>query len=76
LLKASPAAFLKTAHVTPWVLLVLTDPRERRSAQEVWEGAGFGVEIASSVEDALELMAVMTPSLVVTDDRLYRPAPR
>jgi CheY-like chemotaxis protein len=62
--------------VTPWVLLVLTDPEERRSAQVLWEGAGFGVEVASSPEEALELLAVMTPSLVVMDDRLYRPVGR
>ena len=49
---------------------------ERQSAAQVWESAGFAVEIASTVEDVLECLAVITPSLIVTDTRLYRPAPR
>ena len=59
--------------ITPWVLIVLSDARERQNAQKVWEEAGFGVAMALNVDDALECLAVMTPSLVVLDDRLYRP---
>jgi ActR/RegA family two-component response regulator len=59
--------------LVPWVLLVVTDEGERPAARRVWEDAGFGVELASSVEDALDCLSVMTPSLVVVDDRLYRP---
>ena len=61
------------ADLVPWVLLVVTDERERPAAQRVWEDAGFGVELASSVEDALDCLSVMTPSLVVVGDRLFRP---
>lgn len=59
--------------MVPWVLLMLSDPRVRQLAQKVWEEAGFGVEMALNVDDALECLAVMTPSLVVLNDRLYRP---
>ncbi len=62
--------------VTPWVLLVASDERQGRIARSVWEGAGFAVEVATSALDALECLKVMTPSLVVVDDWLYRPAPR
>lgn len=62
--------------VVPWVLLVVTNRRRRRAAQRLWEEAGFGVEVAESVEDALDCLFVMTPSLVVVDDRLYRPTGR
>jgi len=42
----------------------------------MWEAAGFAVEVASSIEDAMVCLAVMTPALIVVDDRLYRPNPR
>jgi ActR/RegA family two-component response regulator len=61
---------------TPWVLLLVTDEEKRRRARTEWETAGFAVEIVASANDALECLKVMTPSLVVVDDRLYRPAPR
>jgi DNA-binding response OmpR family regulator len=61
------------AEPAPWVLIVLSDPEERQRAQKVWEEAGFAVQMALNVDDALECLAVMTPSLVVLDDRLYRP---
>lgn len=63
----------RSRDVVQWVLLVLSDPRERQFAQKVWEEAGFGVEMALNVDDALECLGVMTPSLVVLNDRLYRP---
>lgn len=62
--------------VTPWVLLVVADEFQRRIARQAWEDAGFAVEIAADAADALECLKVMTPSLVVTDDWVYRPAPR
>jgi len=69
---ASPAALDETAvEVTPWVLLILTDEQER-TARKVWEEAGFGVESAASVDEALECLAVMTPALVVADEMMYR----
>ena len=58
------------APVTPWILLVVADPRKRRLARESFERAGFGVEIAASVEDAVECLAVMTPALIVIDEHL------
>jgi DNA-binding response OmpR family regulator len=68
----SPAAPDQTAvEVTPWVLLVLTDEQEQ-TARKVWEEAGFGVEVASSLDEALECLAVMTPALVVGDEMMYR----
>jgi len=62
--------------VTPWILLVVSDERKRHIARSAWERAGFAVEVATSALDALECLKVMTPSLVVVDDWLYRPAPR
>jgi DNA-binding NtrC family response regulator len=59
--------------VLPWILIVMSDAAERQKARKVWEEAGFAVEMALNVDDALECLAVMTPSLVVLDDRLYRP---
>ena len=63
------------ASVTPWVRLVVTDDRERPSAARAWEEAGFGVEVASSVENAFECLSVMTPALIVVDGKLYWPPP-
>ncbi len=64
------------AGITPWVLLLVTDAEKRRTARKAWEAAGFAVEVVASAKDALECLKVMTPSLVVVDDRMYRPAPR
>ena len=61
--------------VTPWVLLVVADETRRKAAHEAWEEAGFAVEIAADPADAMDCLKVMTPSLVVTDDWVYRPAP-
>jgi hypothetical protein len=65
-----------TAGVTPWVLLAIADPRKRRAARKAWEDAGFAVEIVSRAADVVECMKVMTPSLVVIGDQIYRPAAR
>ena len=62
-------------HPTPWVLLVVTDESGRSAAARAWEEAGFGVEIAPSVQNALECLAVMTPALIVVDGKLYWPPP-
>jgi ActR/RegA family two-component response regulator len=62
--------------VTPWVLLVISDKAKRRAARKSWEDAGFGVEVAKSALDAVECLKVMTPTLVVIDEWVYRPAPR
>ena len=56
--------------VTPWVLLVVSDARKLRLVRTAFERAGFGVEVAASVEDAFEFLAVMTPALIVIDERL------
>lgn len=61
--------------VTPWVLLLVNDRSLRRSLCLEWENAGFGVEAASNAKEALACLKVMTPTLVVIADRLYRPVP-
>ena len=61
--------------VTPWVLLLINDQSLRRSLCREWENAGFGVETASNAREALACLKVMTPTLVVIEDRLYRPVP-
>ncbi|HET9781571.1 MAG TPA: hypothetical protein VFR33_07305 [Candidatus Dormibacteraeota bacterium] len=62
--------------LTPWVLLLIDDEQERTTIRDAWEEAGFAVEVATSARDALDCLKVMTPSLVVIEDRLYRPLPR
>jgi ActR/RegA family two-component response regulator len=62
--------------VTPWVLLVVDDEGQRRVVRRQWESAGFAVEAVATAQDALDCMRVMTPALVVIEDRLYRPAQR
>ena len=64
------------AGVIPWVLLVIADENRRKTTREAWEEAGVAVEIARDAADAMDCLKVMTPSLVVTDDWVYRPAPR
>lgn len=59
--------------VTPWVLLFVNDQSLQRSLCLEWENAGFGVEIASNATEALACLKVMTPILVVIENRLYRP---
>jgi ActR/RegA family two-component response regulator len=76
MLTLSPDAEAPPIEVTPWVLLVVDDQRKRLSLLKAWENAGFGVEVASDAREALECLKVMTPSLVVVEDRLYRPRPR
>ena len=59
-----------------WVLLMAEDANRRRAAQEEWERAGFEVEVVLSEQEALDFLAVMTPSLIVVDDTLYCPVRR
>jgi DNA-binding response OmpR family regulator len=61
--------------VTPWVLVLIDDDQRRAAVRLVCEEAGFAVEIAASAQDALDCLKVMTPSLVVIEDRLYKPVP-
>ena len=50
-----------------WVLLVEGDPRVLRRGQMVLEKEGFSVVGAGSGEEALEMLAEITPSLIVLD---------
>ena len=60
----------------PWVLLLIADPALPQSAREVWEGAGFGVEVALNDHNATHLLPVMTPTLIVIEDAVYQPRRR
>lgn len=64
------------AGVTPWVLLLVQDEDRRRTLLRQWEDAGFGVEIASNATEALACLKVMTPALVMIEDRVYTPVGR
>lgn len=70
------AAEVPATGVTPWVLLLVQDEGRRRTLRRQWEDAGFGVEIASSAREVLACLKVMTPTLVLIEDRLYTPAGR
>lgn len=61
--------------VTPWVLLLVNDQSRRRSLCRKWENAGFELETASNARETLACLKVMKPTLVVIEDRLYRPLP-
>ena len=73
---APDAVDAPAAAVTPWVLLLIHDDEKRRTIRHVCEDAGFAVEVAVDARDAIDCLKVMTPSLVVIEDRLYRPLPR
>lgn len=74
---ASPdAEEAPVAGLTPWVLLLIDNVEKRESVRQVCEDAGFAVELAVDAKDAVDCLKVMTPSLVVIEDRLYRPTPR
>jgi len=53
-----------------WVLIVMSDPQQRRIVRRLLEEAGYAVEEASSVAAALRCLAVMKPSLVIIDEDL------
>ncbi len=61
---------------TPWVLVVISDYRKRCLVRSSWEVTGFAVEVATRALDALECLKVMTPTFVVLDDWVHRPARR
>lgn len=62
---------------TPRVLLLIEDDEQHATVRRAWEDAGFAVEVVASTRDALACLKAMTgPSLVVIEDRLYRPVPR
>ena len=69
------AAEAPAVGVTPWVLLLVNNESRRRSLCTEFESAGFGVEVASNAREAVACLKVMTPTLVVIEDRLYRPVP-
>jgi len=53
---------------TPWVLLVGRDWFGREKVRRTLEEAGCAVELASTADEALFCLAVMTPALVVIED--------
>ncbi len=53
---------------TPWVLLVGRDWFGREKTRRTLEEAGCAVEVASTAEEALFCLAVMTPALIIVED--------
>ena len=53
---------------TPWVLLVGRERLGREEVRRTLEEAGCAVELASTADEALFCLAVMTPALVVIED--------
>jgi hypothetical protein len=53
---------------TPWVLLVGRDWFGREKVRRTLEEAGCAIELASTADEALFCLAVMTPALVVIED--------
>lgn len=70
------AASALSANALRWVIVVEADLARGESARKAWEDAGFGVEIASCPQDALELLQMMTPSFVVVGGKAFRLDPR
>src|SRR2546430_15944443 len=54
-----------TEFLTPWALLMIPDARKRRAVRKVFQHAGFAVEVAQTVDEALLLISVMTPAVIV-----------
>jgi CheY-like chemotaxis protein len=54
--------------VTPWVLIVESDLRKLHMTRIILERTGFEVEVASSVAEAIESLAILKPALIVVDD--------
>jgi two-component system, cell cycle response regulator DivK len=54
----------------PLVLLVEDNPRNLKLARDVLEYAGFGVAVAGSGEDGVELAASVLPDLILMDIQL------
>ena len=55
-----------------WVLVVMSDPQQRRIVRRLLEEAGYAVEVASTVAAAVRCLAVMKPSLVIIDEDLVQ----
>jgi CheY-like chemotaxis protein len=54
--------------VARWVLIVDPDRLKQSLARSILERAGFGVAVVSSVAEAIDSLAIMTPALIVVDD--------
>ena len=48
-----------TEFLTPWALLIITNARRRRAARKRFQRAGFAVEVAQTVDEALLLIPVV-----------------
>ena len=66
---------MPTEFLTPWALLIITDPRKRRAVRRLFERAEFAVEAAATVEEVVDLLAVMTPAVIVADPPVTLPGP-
>ena len=65
----SPRTF-EPPDFTRWVLVVSDDADVQRRTRRALVRAGFAVEIAPDVPEALSCLEVITPALVVVDDDL------
>ena len=52
------------------MLVVAADARLQRFMREELEDAGYAVEVATSVDAALQWLAVIRPALIVADEHL------
>ena len=66
---------MPTEFLTPWALLIITDPRKRRAVRRLFERSGFAVEAAATVEEVIDFLAVMTPAVIVADPPVTLPGP-
>ena len=62
-----------TEFLTPWALLIITNARRPRAARKRFQRAGFAVEVAQTVDEALLLISVMTPAVIVFDPPVALP---
>ena len=62
-----------TEFLTPWALLIITSARRPRAARKRFQRAGFAVEVAQTVDEALLLISVMTPAVIVFDPPVALP---
>ena len=62
-----------TEFLTPWALLIITNARRPRAARKRFQRAGFAVEVAQTVDEALLLISVMTPVVIVFDPPVALP---
>ena len=64
---------MPTEFLTPWALLIITDARRRRAVRKVFQHSGFAVEVAETVGEAMLLISVMTPAVIVFDPPVALP---